>query len=300
MVTQSTLRIVSILIVATMGYVLYVSHWENIKFTYFTINPNPSCGNVDQPCMIGERSYNVVLPRGEGPFPAVLYLHGSNGSGEYVIQDFNVTRSFLENGYAVIAPSALDVVYIGGRTGSGWVWGSHEDGRDDYAFVRNVLDDASARFSIQAERTVIAGHSRGASFVWYLACAGFDTRVRHFAPVNGTPQRSRLLSCADTQAEFNLLHTHGAFDRVVPMVPSILSRSSGLGAWLGARETVDLIVGAAGCEEIETGTDDEEAQTLGQYMCASGTQLRLDRFLGGHVVPAGWSEKIVNWHQETQ
>ena len=61
---------------------------------------------------------------------------------------------------------------------------------------------------------------------------------------------------------------------------------------------MDLVIGAADCEEIETGTDDEEVENLGQYVCESGTQLRLDRFLGGHVVPAGWSEKIVNWHQE--
>lgn len=134
------------------------------------------CGYVDDPCVIGDRTYNVLVPNGDGPFPTLVFFHGSRSSGNHIASLRNLMDPFLARGYAVIAPTALDVDYANGIDGSGWIWEGERNGRDDCKYVRDVVDDAQQRFPLDAERLVLSGHSNGAFFVWYMACADIDPR----------------------------------------------------------------------------------------------------------------------------
>ncbi len=285
------LRVASILIFALAVYFWYSAKATDIAFAYLAA-PDLSCGSAKQPCMVGERSYNIIMPRGDGPFPAVLFFHGSGGNGAKVIRSPRVALNLLQSGYALIAPSALDITYSGGRRFSGWIWEGSREGRDEYGFIRSVMDDAVAKFPIRSEEMIVAGHSNGATLVWYLACAGIDNRLRDFAPIGGTPVRDRPLTCADAQQTFNLLHTHGRFDRVVPINGT--QNETGFPGWQGAQEAVEMIAMAADCAEDIA--EDAAPSTL-VYQCFSGTEFRLDITDGGHEIPEDWAATVIAWSQ---
>ena len=288
-------RIIAVLFLAASMYFWYESQSNGHALTDLAAQ-DLICGDVIAPCQVGNRSYNILVPQGEGPFPAVIFFHGSGGSGASVIRDAALVAPLLQKGYALIAPSALDVTYSGGRRLSGWIWEGQRDGRDDYRFVQDVINDATSKFPIQEEDLIVAGHSNGATFVWYLACEGLDTRLRNFATIGGTPVRDRLLSCADVRPSFNLYHTHGTADSVVPVDGT--QRTATWHGWLGAIEAVEMMAAASGCSEKEEIATSETTETTRWYGCQSGAEFRVDLNDGGHEIPTNWVETLFAWSQD--
>ena len=188
------LRIASILLLLAAGFIWFGTDTERAELSDLARTDTP-CGLLEQKCSVDGRTYNALIPRGAGPFPAVVFFHGSGGSGADVILHPDITEPLLRNGYAILAPDALDITYAGGNRSSGWIWQGQRHGRDDHQFVENVVSDAASRFPIDPENLIIVGHSNGATFVWYLACQNTDPRLKNFATIGGTPVRSRPLAC---------------------------------------------------------------------------------------------------------
>ncbi len=249
-----------------------------------------ACGAPETPCTIGERSYHILVPKGEGPFPAVVFFHGSGQSGADVLGYNTVGQPLLERGYAIIAPDALDVTYADGKNSSGWIWEGRRGAKNDHQFARDVIADATARFLIEQDELIIAGHSNGATFVWYMACAGALPNQRDFATTGGTLVRGRLEKCAEVRRGFNLIHTHGARDQVVPADGSTSSGS--WTGWLGAHESVDALAAASGCTRqetvAETTTRWSRCRTTGDYRLVLGD--------GGHEIPQDWVATVTDWY----
>ena len=168
------------------------------------------CAGAETACEIESGTYHIVLPDGEGPFPALVFLHGAGGQGESSAKSF---AGLVERGYAVIGP---DGVPREGSNRRGWSF--HPDWpprRDEAAFIRDVLDDASATHGIDRERVLIGGFSIGGSMVSYLACQDPDIAAA-FVPVAGSFWRPHppLDACA---GPVRLFHTHGWRDGTVPI-----------------------------------------------------------------------------------
>ncbi len=252
------------------------------------------CGSVGNACVVGDRSYNLLLPRGDGPFPAVIFLHGSGSNGAAVISNSTITTPLLNRGYALIAPTGLDVKYSGNETSSGWIWEGRRNGRDDYRYLRKVISDVTGRFEIDPDKIVVAGHSNGATMVWYLACAGFDRRLKFFAPISGTPVRGWRRPCSRNQPEFSLLHMHGASDTVVPFKGT--QPNNGFTGWLGAQEAVEDIANRARCK-LSKQQGVPEATTTNWSDCIGQSQFRVALVPGGHSVPKAWGDTMLDWYE---
>ncbi len=97
--------------------------------------------------MVSGRQNNVLIPWGERPFPAVIFLHGSRGTGQRAIQSAFLVKPILECGYAIVAPTALEIEYQNGP-GTGLIWNDAYYGRDNFEFNANVLEDVLARSPI--------------------------------------------------------------------------------------------------------------------------------------------------------
>ncbi|WP_155147146.1 hypothetical protein [Roseibium sp. RKSG952] len=249
------------------------------------------CGGTGAPCKVGERQYSALFPRGEGPFPAVLYFHGSGGTGQGSIQDIDLVQPFLEHGYAFIAPTALEISYYNGP-GTGWVWALGPDERDDFGFSSDVITDAVERFPLDPDRIVVAGHSRGGSFAWYLACAERDPRFRAFAPINGTPLRDQLGPCAHSGFDFDMLHTHGYDDSVIPFGGS--TPKPGWSGYMGAVEVVDSLAALVGCETADV-LRKEDFDQRAWAGCPGDSSISVLGFQGGHRVPKWWPVEVMAW-----
>jgi len=251
------------------------------------------CGGVGAPCMVSGRQYSVLIPKGKGPFPAVIFLHGPRGTGQRVIQSAFLVKPILERGYAIVAPTALEIEYRNGP-GTGWVWHDANYGRDDFEFIANMLEDVLARFPVDPAQIVTTGHSRGGSFAWYLAFADIDPRLKAFAPIAGTPVRGQPGDCASADFDFDMFYSHGHDDTVIPFAGSGSSRSDP--GYMGAVEATLTLASSAGCQKDEVvETDSHDQRVLSD--CDSGSTISVIGYEAGHGVPSGWSDLMLDWFE---
>ena len=94
-----------------------------------------------------------------------------------------------------------------------------------------------------------------------------------------------------------MFHTHGWTDNVVPLEGRLLGGGrfhqgdifAGLEIWRVANECAD--------------TKPSGFSTTGQFMrrnwmgCAEGSALEFALFPGGHTVPNGWADMMVDWYE---
>jgi len=255
------------------------------------------CGVGKNDCEIPLGRYNIELPERadtKTKLPAMIYLHGAGGSGERSLKNREMVEAFLKRGYAVIAPSGLK--RPNSKFGPGWSFHpTREKMRDELAFTKAVLADASAKFNLDRETVLMTGFSIGGSMVWYLACEDPDF-VKAFAPVAGSFWRPHEAG-TDCTGPMKMLHTHGWYDGTVPLEGRVIGG--------GRIEQGDVFFGMQILREVN-GCDNYKANkfdTKGQFWkrwwtkCEPDSALQLNLFPGGHGVPKGWAEEAINWFE---
>jgi len=245
------------------------------------------CADQEGKCETPAGAYHIELPKQENA-PLVVFLHGYGGSGEGTMKNRRMVDPLLSRGYAVMAPEGA--MRNGRRS---WNFYPGWDGRDETAFLTEVVADAATRHGIDPERVVLAGFSAGGFMVNYLACDAPGT-FSAYAPVSGGFWRPHPGTC---KGPVRLFHTHGWTDNVVPLEGRILGGGrfhqgdifAGLEIWREANECVD--------------TKPSGFSSTGQFMrrhwsgCSEDSALELALFPGGHTVPAGWSDMMVDWYE---
>jgi predicted dienelactone hydrolase len=146
-------------------------------------------GRATRPCGdfpgSGERRLDVLVwvPRGEGPFPLLVYCHGTNGmAGEslYLVQALH------KAGYMVAAPE-FPLTSRAAHTGiaAADVTDAPEQVRDISFVIDSVLADDELGPIIDANRIALAGHSLGGVTTyfatWGMQCR--DPRIRAAIPI---------------------------------------------------------------------------------------------------------------------
>ena len=166
------------------------------------VNVKPSIGELFESNLVeGGRKIRLEIvvrkPQGSGPFPVVIFNHGSTGSGKnkrfrkYTIAPLSISNYFNDRGWMVVFPQ---------RRGRGKSDGSYDEGfeldRSKYSCdpalslpgVDRALEDIEAvtthlakRADVVASRMIIAGVSRGG--ILAIACAG-QSRTRFLGAIN--------------------------------------------------------------------------------------------------------------------
>lgn len=250
------------------------------------------CGADADSCVITTGEYELALPDGAGAHaPVVMFLHGAGGSGTTVMGNKRLVNSLLSRGYAVLAPTAKRSF----RNTRGYVWNFYPgwEGRDEEQFLVDVADDAARRFDLDRGRILLAGFSAGAFMVNYLAC-DIPAAFTAYASVSGGFWRPQPEQCA---GPVKLFHTHGWADRTVPLEGRILGGGrfeqgdifAGLEMWRGT----NACAGENPDGYSETGAFWRRKWTD----CGPGSALELAMFPGGHRVPAGWGDMVLDWFE---
>lgn len=254
--------------------------------------PAHACGAEGPACTVTLGQYRVALPPtgAASPRPALLYLHGGGGSAAEVLARGDIAPEFTAHGYVVILPDGLNREP---PLRTGWYFRpntTHE--RDELAFLRQVLDDAVARWGIDRARVLLAGESIGGSLTWYLACQA-PGDFAAFAPVAGGFWNPLPTGCA---APVKLLHTHGWRDVTVPLegrrIRDIAEQGdifSGLAIWrrvhrCSSQPPQTTGIGAAGWHRVWSD-------------CAQGAWLELVLHDGAHEVPMWWPAMARAWFE---
>lgn len=251
------------------------------------------CGPAQRACEIENGRYHIALPEdGTGMAPILVFLHGAGGNGQGTLRAnrSNVTAA-NERGYAVIAPSALK--RDGSRIGPVWNFYPGWNGRNEPAFLNAVIADATARFDLDPDRVLLAGFSAGAFMVSYLACATPEAFTA-YAPLSGGFWRPQPDRCA---GPVDLFQTHGWRDSTVPLEGRILGN--------GRFQQGDILAGLE-LWRVTNGCADHKPSGYGQTggflrrswtKCSSGAALEFALFPGGHRVPSGWADMVLDWFE---
>jgi acetyl esterase/lipase len=118
---------------------------------------------------------NLRLPRGPGPHPVVLFVHGGCFLQQYTIAHAAaLEQAFADSGYAVWSIEYRRV----GDEGGGWP-GTFED----VARAADYLRVLARTYPLDLSRVVAAGHSAGGALVMWLASRD---RLRADSPLRGS------------------------------------------------------------------------------------------------------------------
>lgn len=267
---------------------------------YKTSNAEQVCGLGKNGCQIELGDYNIELPKRPDPsikIPAMIYFHGAGGTGERSLKNREMVETFLDGGYAVIAPSGLKRPTS--RFGPGWSFHpNRKKQRDELAFAKAVLNDASKKFNLDRERILMTGFSIGGSLTWYLACQ--DPNVaKAFAPVAGAFWRPHP-SAQECAGPVKLLHTHGWVDGTVPLEgrpigpvdnPRIVQGDVFYG--------LQLMREVNGCKRLKADKFDTSGKFWKRWWtnCELDSALQFNLFQGGHSVPKGWAKEAIDWFE---
>ncbi len=246
-----------------------------------------ACGPDEGMCETPNGGYQIELPAADNP-PLVVFLHGYGGTGNGTMKNRSMVEPLLSRGYAVMAPEGA---MRNGR--QSWNFYPGWEGRDETAFLTEVVEDAAGRFGIDTDRVVLGGFSAGGFMVNYLACDAPDT-FSAYVPVSGGFWRPHPQEC---NGPVRLFHTHGWTDNVVPLEGRILGGGrfhqgdifAGMEIWREANECPDTKPSGFG--------------TTDQFMrrkwvgCAEGAVLEFALFPGGHTVPKGWADMMLDWYE---
>ena len=112
------------------------------------------CG-ADLPCLVEGGAYLVRPPAGwdgGSALPAVVFFHGWMQSARDVMRDDSMVRVMSDLSVLLVAPDGV---------GHTWSFpGSPGHYRDEFAFVRAMLDDVEARFPVDTRRMLLRSPCR--------------------------------------------------------------------------------------------------------------------------------------------
>jgi polyhydroxybutyrate depolymerase len=162
---------------------------------------------------LGDRYYEIMLPRNAKGAPLILALHGGGGDPDQFASASGFGRAAVAKGYAVAFPAGS------GRRGDklltwngGYCCGYAAKARvKDEAFLSSVIKDAADRFGVNGDRVFITGMSNG-SIMSETFAARNPTRIRAVAGVAGTMDTARV----DVEGKVPALIIHGTADTMVP------------------------------------------------------------------------------------
>jgi len=250
----------------------------------------------DKPCAVQGGIYRALMPQGDGPFPAMVYLYGSGGKSAEIANHPLFHAAVVQRGYALIVPAAETMQYRPDYADSGWAL-RHEaapgPGRDDVLFLRRVLDDAASRFGVDRDRILLVGQSRGAFLIWEIAChepgvaAGYAVHAGgYLGPMPQTCTRP-----------VRFLHTHGMDDPLVPIAGLV---ASGGVTMAPVQSSLDVLARTDGCNPVP-----EDAGLMLGFLrthwtgCKGGSSLDLLLHPGGHMMPSECFRAVIDWFEET-
>ena len=249
-----------------------------------------ACGGADEPCQIDLGNYHMAAPPAEAK-GIIMHLHGGGGRGKGLLKS-GLAKEADKRGYVFIAP---DGDHPTRRFKRDWsVRGKNMAyDRDDRVFLNAVMADAKTRLALPPDLPVLlAGFSRGGSFVWNMACEQPDFATA-YAPLAGAFWDDLPAVC---QAPVNLFHTHGWTDRTVPLE----GRSFGGGAVVQGDVWASLKVmrETNGCDKRQPERNSRDGDTWFRHWtdCNAG-EIHLMLHQGGHGAPKGWSAAMVDWFE---
>ncbi|HEX7665401.1 MAG TPA: PHB depolymerase family esterase, partial [Polyangiaceae bacterium] len=173
-------------------------------------------GDGSAASLVQARPYNFHVPTGydaSKPTPLVVMLHGYSASGAIEEAYFGLTATSDTNTFLYAFPDGtLDP--NGNR-----FWNADDAccdlysiAVDDVAYVNAIIDDVSAKYTVDPKRIFVVGHSNGAFMSHRLACDSSD-RIAAIASLAGAVWNDA--SKCNPTSKIAVLDIHGDADTTI-------------------------------------------------------------------------------------
>ncbi|MFI6597300.1 alpha/beta hydrolase family esterase [Nonomuraea sp. NPDC050536] len=228
-----------------------------------------------------ERVYLLRVPKGRGPHPVLLDLHGLGSTAARQAAYSRLPEVGAARGYIVATPQAAE-----GRLG--WTL-PHTYGPDDTAFLAALLDHLEGGLCADRGREFAAGMSYGAGMAAALVC-GLAGRLAGVAPVAGI---NIVEPCKEAKPTV-IVAFHGDADRIVPYrgghpFRDASGRLRGLADMIVLPPVARVVDGWAtvlGCTKSRNISLSSDVRRSSWRNCAPGAALTLYTIRGGgHTWP---------------
>lgn len=196
------------------------------------------------------RTYRIYVPRSlprHRPVPLLVALHGGFGSGAQFEANSGFDTLAERHGFIVVYPDGTPIRNQGALANAR-VWNG---GRccgpaarqqvDDVGFIRQLIDEVSAKHDVDAKRVYAAGHSNGAIMSYRLACELSDKIVA----IGVQSGALEIDNCRPTHP-VSVLHIHGSADRNIPITGGAGSGFAGI-AFSPPHDAAATLANADGC-----------------------------------------------------
>ena len=234
------------------------------------------------------RAYEIYWGKtAERPAPAVVLLHGGKSDGATLRQLIQFETTADQYGLVAIFPSAPGNFWNDGR---GVALGD-EAGRDDAAYLANLVRHLGAQGKIEQGRVFFAGISNGGGMAMRMACA-YPQLVAGLGVV--ATKAFRPFTC-DGYQPVPTLFFHGTADRISPHAGRATGREGlgfkNKGKTYSSAETVEIWREMQGCAkrahqaDINKNAEDDSRARLYDFQDCTASLKYYEIIDGGHTWP---------------
>lgn len=246
----------------------------------------------------GERVAQVMIPSNYTTttrYPLLILLHGFGANGFIQSVYMGLDTRVDSAQYILVTPDGTE-----NRNGTRF-WNatpaccafSEEDFQvDDVAYIRGLIEEAAATYSIDVSRIGLIGHSNGGFMALRMACEASDI-VTSVVSLAGSTFADDS-SCAPASKPVSVLAMHGDADATILYQGSQIAGD----VYPGAVETARRFAAHAGCNsetpvlapnlDVVGNIDGAETQVLEYGECAEGVDVTLWTLVGAPHIPTLW------------
>ena len=163
------------------------------------------------------RAVQTYIPKGYNPdkkYPLILHLHGYTGNSDWQNNYFPLQPLADEKGFIFCIPDGLRDSSNNQRWNATDVCcGPRNDLPDDSKYLREVIDSAIKKFSVDRKRIYSMGFSNG-GFMSYRMAYDHSDILAAIAPIAGVGYKDK--NKVIPKHPVHVLHIHGTSDASVP------------------------------------------------------------------------------------
>jgi polyhydroxybutyrate depolymerase len=260
----------------------------------------------------GERVAQVQIPSDYTTttrYPLIVLLHGFGANGFAQSRYLGLDTRVDSGQYVLVVPDGTENI-AGERfwnaTPACCAFSEADQQVDDVAYIRGLIEEAAATYSIDPSRVGLIGHSNGGFMALRMACEASDVVTSVVSLAGSTFDDDA--SCAPADYPVSVLTMHGDEDRTI-----LYDGGQKVGeAYPSARETARRFAAQAQCDTNSPGSapnldvvgsiDGAETEVLEYSACAPGVDVTLWTMVGAPHIPFPWVassvDLIVDWVTE--
>jgi polyhydroxybutyrate depolymerase len=260
----------------------------------------------------GDRIAQVQIPSdytATTRYPLIVLLHGFGANG-FVQSLYLGLDTRVDSGqYILVVPDGTENL-AGERywnaTPACCAFSEAEKQVDDVAYIRGLIEEAAATYSIDPSRVGLIGHSNGGFMALRMACEASDVVTSVVSLAGSTFAEDA--SCTPASQPVSVLTLHGDEDRTILYEGGQILRN----AYPGAQETSRRFAAHAQCDTANPATapnldvvesvDGAETEVLEYSGCVPGVDVTLWTMVGAPHIPIPWVasslDLIVEWVTE--